>query len=227
LEENGTEKRRHKRHDVDSIHGRMVYSKDINILNISMDGAAIATTQRLSITREYPLKLKFGNVDMSLKGRVVWSVLSHSMTLQNGEVVPVYKVGIRFTNILSEAASQLIAYIEERRTNPLEKRVLGVRFKVSQAEDAEIDLTCTYTIKKISLGGMLIETDTALEQDSLHEMEISIDHATLSVAVRIANCTQIRRDNTVKYNVGIEFVKVSDEDMKVLQSYIEAIGQKD
>jgi len=221
-----SDKRRFKRHDVDSVHGRMVRSTDINILNISMDGAAIVTTQRLTIDREYSLKLKFENTTMNLRGRVVWSTLSHSRTLQKGEVVPVYKAGIKFTTILTDAAEQLIQYIEKSRIDPLEKRILGVRFKVSQDEGAEIDLPFQYTIKKISLAGMLIETDALLDLDTLHDMEITVDNKHITVTGRIANSTEVRVDDAVRYHVGIEFMNVPEEDMKILQSYIAAIERR-
>jgi len=70
---------------VDSVHGRLAYLSDIDILNISMDGAAIATTQRLSIDREYAIRLNYEDSGLTLRGKIVWSVLSHSKTLKNGE----------------------------------------------------------------------------------------------------------------------------------------------
>ncbi|NJD56844.1 MAG: PilZ domain-containing protein, partial [Nitrospirae bacterium] len=180
----GSEKRKYKRYEVDSVHGRMLYSSDINILNISMDGAAIATTQRLALDREYSLKLKFENSILTLRGKVVWSVLSHSKTLKNGEVVPVYRAGIRFTNTLNEAATQLIRYIEKNKANPLEQRILGVRFKVTESKGSAIDLACEYQIKKISLSGMLIETNALLPEDSQHDMEIALDNSVVTVRGR-------------------------------------------
>ncbi len=213
--------RRHKRIDVDSIHGRMSYASDINILNISLDGAAIVTTQRLVIDRVYSLRMKFENCDMTLKGKIVWSVLSHSKTLENGEVVPVYKAGVRFTDSLTDSAKQLIAYIEKNRQNPLEKRILGVRFKVHQTEGAEIDCSHQYQIKKISLAGMLIETEAELAQDSRHAMEISLDGVPLNVTGRVANLSRNTSGDAVTYDVGIEFVEMSDEHRNILHSYIE------
>ena len=226
MAKNNAENRKFRRYDVDSVHGRLAYLSDIDILNISMDGAAIVTTQRLTIDREYSLKMKFENTTMNLRGTVVWSTLSHSKTIQNGEVIPVYKAGIKFTHILTEAAERLISYIEKSRTDPLEKRILGVRFKISQHEGAEIDLPFQYTIKKISLAGMLIETDALLEPDTLHDMEITVDGKHVTVTGRIANSTEVRIDDTVKYHVGIEFVNVPEEDMKILQSYIAAIERR-
>lgn len=217
------ENRKFKRYEVDSVHGKMTYLSDINILNISMDGAAIATTQRLSIDREYSLKLNYENHSLTLRGKVVWSVLSQSKTLKNGEVWPVYKVGLKFTNILTDEATDLIAYIEKSKTGDREKRILGVRFKVCQPHQAAINMPCEYYIKKISLGGMLIAADTAHEIDSEHEMDIYLDGTPLTIVGRIVNVAETMVEGAVKYDIGIEFITMRDEDRKILISYIEAM----
>ncbi len=220
------EHRKFRRYEVDSVHGKMAYLSDINILNISMDGAAIATTQRLSIDREYALKLNYESSSLTLRGKIVWSVLSHSKTLKNGEVVPVYKAGVKFTNVLTDAATNLITYIEKSRISDLEKRILGVRFKVQQPDNAMINMPCEYDIKKISLAGMLIASDIAHEIDSEHEMEIHLDGTPIAVVGRIANRAEAKGEGGVKYDIGIEFVKIRDEELRILKSYIEAIESR-
>jgi hypothetical protein len=222
----GSESRKYNRYEVDSVHGRMLCSSDINILNISMDGAAIATTQRLVIGREYSLKLKFENTSLTLRGRVVWSVLSHSKTLTNGEVVPVYRAGMRFTNTLTDDATRLISYIEKSKSNPLEQRILGVRFRVQQSEGSEIDLPCEYRIKKISLSGMLIETDSPLLLNSRHDMEVSLDDSIVTLIGRIANQQEITTRNGTKYDVGIEFIDMTEKDQGILKKYLDAIERR-
>ncbi len=218
-----SENRKFRRYDVDSVHGKMAYLSDINILNISMDGAAIATTQRLSLDREYALKLNYENSSLTLRGKIVWSVLSHSKTLQNGEVVPVYKAGVKFTNVLTDAATSLISYIEKSRTSDMEKRILGVRFKVRQPDNAMITMPCEYEIRRISLSGMLIVSDTAHAIDSEHEMEIQLDGTPVTVVGRIANLAEIKGEGAAKYDIGVEFVNIKEEELKVLTSYLDAI----
>jgi hypothetical protein len=52
LPKNDRGQRRFKRHEVDYLHGSMLFSSEINILDISMDGTAVTTTQLLAIGRE-------------------------------------------------------------------------------------------------------------------------------------------------------------------------------
>ena len=216
-------KRKFDRHVVSGLHGRMLFSADVEILNISMDGAAIATAQRLSIGREYALKIRVDGRDLNLRGRVVWSVLSHSRTLESGEVAPVYRAGMSFTNTLTDTAMQLMSYIENNRGDSAEQRVLGVRFKVNQAEGSALDLSCSYTIKKISLSGMLIETDAFLRQGSLQDLEIRLDEATVPVTGRIVNLAETMVDDAPRYDVGVEFISMTDTDRARLKTYLKGI----
>ncbi len=220
------ENRKFRRYEVDSVHGKMAYLSDINILNISMDGAAIATTQRLSLDREYALKLNYESSSLTLRGKIVWSVLSHSKTLKNGEVVPVYKAGVKFTNVLTDKATELINYIEKSRTSDMEKRILGVRFKVRQPDNAMITMPSEYDIKKLSLAGMLITSDTLHEIESEHEMEIYLDGTCITVVGRIANLAEVKGEGAEKYDIGVEFIKIPEEELKILTSYIDAIDAR-
>lgn len=225
MAKDASENRKSKRHEVDSIHGKMTYLSDINILNISLDGAAIATTQRLTLDREYALKLKYEGSSLKLRGTIVWSVLSNSKTLKNGEVWPVYKAGLKFTTVLTDEATDLIAYINKSRAGDREKRILGVRFKVLQPDNAAINMPCEYEIKKISLTGMLIAADIAHEIDSEHDMDIFLDETSISVVGRIANLAEIKDADVVKYNIGIEFIKVPEAELKILASYIDTVDK--
>jgi len=104
----------------------------------------------------------------------------------------------------------------------MEKRILGGRFKVCQPDNAMISMPCEYEIKKISLSGMLIAADIAHEIDSEHEMVIDLDGIPITVVGRIANLAEVKGEGPVKYDIGIEFIKIPEADMKVLSSYIDA-----
>ncbi len=214
------EKRKFKRYNVDGVHGNMLFSSDVNIINISIDGSAIETTKRLNIDKEYALKIKYKDNILNLKGFVVWSILSHTETRKNGEVIPIYKSGMRFTNVLSEKSSNLLRFIDENKTESIEKRVLGVRFKIKRTGDAMIDYPYEYNVKRLSLSGMLIETDNTFDIDSSHDMEIFLDNRILPVFGRIVNCVESKSEDLTRYDIGIEFVSMSDEDKKFLSDFL-------
>ncbi len=219
------DKRRYKRYNVDGIHGNMLYSADINIVNISLDGASIETTKRLNIDKAYTLKIKYKDHILNLKGSVAWSTLSRNETRKSGEVVPVYKAGIKFDYILTEYAADLMRFIEENRIESIEKRVLGARFKIASPEDAIIDCPSDYLIRKVSLSGMLIETQSLFDIDSHHEMEINLQQTVIPVTGRIVNCVATGKDDTSSFLIGIEFIKISEENRNLLKTFLDSLEQ--
>lgn len=220
------EQRRYKRYKVGSIHGNILYSADFNIVNISLDGAAIETTKRLNIDREYTLKIKSKANILDLRGLVAWSILSHTETKKSGEVVPVYKAGVRFTNVQGGRSGDLLKFIDENKSKTIEKRMLGVRFKVKKADDTIIDHSDEYDIKRISLSGMLIETESLFEVDSHHEMKIYLDQRGLLVVGCVVNCVEYTIDNIDKYEIGIKFIKMSNEDRSFLKHFLDNVDRE-
>ena len=110
-----SENRRHPRYIVEDIHGNVLYTSDIEVLNISVDGAAIETARRLEVNREYSFRINYKDISLSLKGSVVWALLTSRSKKGTQGSVPVYRAGIKFTDVLSEKAEALLKFIEENR----------------------------------------------------------------------------------------------------------------
>lgn len=217
------EERRHKRYIVDGIQGNVLYPADLEILNISIDGAAIETTRWLDLNREYTLKIKYKDIILNLKGRVVWAVLTSKEKKGSGEVTPVYRAGVKFTDTLSEKTTMLINFIEENKIKTLEKRLIGVRFKIANAKNVQIDYPYKYEVKKMSLSGMLVETEYTLDLNSNYNIELFLTDNVLNIVGRIAYCEKIDSADGFKYNVGIEFVEMSDNDKGLLKEFLNTL----
>lgn len=219
-------KRRNKGYFVNGVQGNVLYPSDLNIINISIDGAAIETKKRLELNREYSFKVKYKDSFLHLEGLVVWSILSQTEKRDSGEIIPVYKTGIRFTNILNERANMLLKFIEENRIKTYEKRFGGIRVKIASSEDVKIDLPCKYEVKKISLSGMLIETESPFEINVKHEMEFLVNDHTVNIIGKVSNCIKIVSEDVDKYEIGIEFIEMSDKDKEILKSFIDALEEE-
>jgi hypothetical protein len=217
------EGRRHKRYIIDGIQGNVLYPADLEILNISIDGAAIETTKWLDLNREYTLKVKYKDIVLNLRGRIVWAVLTSKEKKGSGEVIPVYRAGVRFTDTLSEKTTMLINFIEENKIRALEKRLVGVRFKIVTLQDTKIDYPYKYEVKKMSLSGMLVETEYALDLNSNYDIELFLADNVLNIIGRIAYCEKIDSDDGIKYNIGIEFAEVSDNDKGLLKEFLNTL----
>jgi hypothetical protein len=215
--------RRNTRYIVDNLAGNVFYTSELEVLNLSIDGAAIETARRLELNREYTFKLKCNNSLLSLRGIVVWAILVSKVDKHTGAISPVYRAGIRFTDTLNEKASMLIKFIEENKTRNLENRLGGVRFKISAKEQMKVDLIHEYRVRKISLSGMLVETEYPLGVESCHDIELFINSHSLAILGRVANIKDVITDGVLKYEIGIEFSEMSEENKQLLLEFLKSL----
>jgi len=70
------------------IKGRIMYSKIVDIIDISLGGIALKADRRLNIGNQYILNIDEIGLHISLKATVVWASLHHSIKSANGDLVP-------------------------------------------------------------------------------------------------------------------------------------------
>lgn len=217
-------RRRQPRFLVEGIHGRMSFASQVEILNMSVSGVAIKVDRRLNIGVEHALKLEVHDKTVTVRGVIVWSVLSEIKKGKDGEDVPVYSAGLRFTDVLSQRLMELLEFIDAHKLVP-EHRLGGVRFHIEAPGKALLDFPEAYQVKVISLSGMLIETDHPLETERQCPMEIAIDGgAPLRFAGRVASCLEVAEGPRTRYQIGIEFHDMPAPDRVRLGEFIHSIG---
>jgi c-di-GMP-binding flagellar brake protein YcgR len=219
------ERRKHKRYDVEGVRGNVHYLSDLNIMNISVDGAAIETTKRLEVNREYRFKIDYKGTPLCVKGLVVWSQLIYSEKKQSGELIPVYRSGVKFIDIMDKKANTLLSFIEENKMKTSERRLGGVRCKITAPQHIKVGYPYGYDVKKISLSGMEIETEHPFDPASMHNMELLLNEKVLNITGRIINCVEGPSENFTKYSMGVEFVEISEEDRVVLESFLDTLDE--
>jgi hypothetical protein len=191
---------------------------------MSIDGAAIETSKRLDINREYTFKIKHKGAIVSFRGQVIWSLLTNKEIRDMNKIIPVYRAGIRFTDTVSERGSKLVDFIEENKITTLERRVVGVRFKINTPQNIKIDYPYKYEVKKMSLSGMLVETGYPLKVNARYHIEIFIESTILELIGRVAYCEEINPGNDNKsYNIGIEFIKMTDEKRNLIKTFLKSL----
>ncbi|MCL5024592.1 MAG: PilZ domain-containing protein [Nitrospirae bacterium] len=217
------ERRRHKRFTVEGIEGTLQFSTDVDILNISVSGAALKAGRRLEIGREYTLKLEYRDDVISLNGVVVWSVLSELGSGPHEEKVPVYKAGMRFTNVISEKMEKLLDFIDRNKLRALDDR-LTIRFDVISPDKASLNAPHSYTVTKLSRGGMLIQMDVPLEPEETFRMDFCLQgDAVIRVLGRVASCIEISDTTPKHYDIGIEFLEIAESDRVRFEEFIERL----
>jgi c-di-GMP-binding flagellar brake protein YcgR len=220
-------KRRFKRFTLKvlEIHGRMIAATEVKVVDIGIGGIKLRANRRLNIGNEYALKLEAVDKTLSLKGVVVWSSLSDHIEGSHGEVVPIYTAGLKFTNISTDKITQLLDFIEEHKKEEIYAMGgsrLNVRFHINDPEKAILNYPASYKVKKISLGGMLIECVQALEVESRIPMELSLqDDNPLKFVGRIATCQVIEEGDPKQYDIGIEFSGLTKKDNEMISTFVE------
>jgi Tfp pilus assembly protein PilZ len=230
-------KRRHRRFTVDvmEIEGSAVFAREVVIRDISVTGASLITERKLDIGREYALRIMDGNLDITLQGTVIWCSGYDTAARQSEEAHLKYSAGLQFTDLQQETLAGLIKFIEShligKHTEVKDHQVSGqrcnIRFHIDRTETAVLNVSETYQVKTLSLGGLLIESDHGFEPETRLHMDITIPgNAPLSFTGRVASSTP-SPDDPHHVEIGIEFVDMREQDRTRLKEFIRRLYLED
>jgi len=222
--------RRYKRFAIDTmkVKGRIMFSKIVDIIDISLGGIALKADRRLNIGSEYILKIDEKGLHISVKATVVWASLHQSVKSANGDLVPIYAVGMKFNGASNEKISELIKIIapaqykdqaarEAADTNDLR---IHMRFHVGDGGKAVLTCPENYSIRNVSMNGMLIEAGNVLKVDEKISLEISLPgNSSITSHGRVVSCTQMK-DSPEQYAIGIEFLNMPPDNSGLLGRFI-------
>ena len=229
--------RRYERYKANliGINGRIILAKFVKILDISIGGLSLQSEKRLNIGNEYTLKIDSKEKVFTVKGIVVWSVLNNSIKDSKGNIVPIYTAGIKFTNVSGEKINEItdLMQIYKRERDSDQKvnlfsssgRRLYVRIHVATPEKAVLNYQEAYKVKILSLGGMLIESSHSLEAESTVPMELIFpEDKSIIFQGRVASCSQKKGKDLLHYDIGIDFVNMTEKDKEILHEIIRLLN---
>ncbi len=229
------ENRRYKRFSVDilAINGKMMFANEVEIQDISIGGIAIRVDRRLNMGSEYTLKIGNGIKTIALKGSVVWSRISGTKKGKKDEVIPIYTAGMKFVAMSADKVQELTDFLEgqanfsrEELHKPSGLRC-SMRFLVtSPLKKAVLNVRESYAVIKISLGGMLISSESPLDIEERVPMELLLPgDKQMKFVGRIASCLSARETAESRYDIGIEFVEMSEKDRIELQEFVHGLDK--
>jgi c-di-GMP-binding flagellar brake protein YcgR len=227
--------RRQKRYKVDSanIRGTIIFASYLKINDISVGGISFTTEKRLTIGNEYALKLQGRDTQLTVKGTVMWSLLSESIADSIGNVIPIFKTGIQFLDLSTDQENEIIKFIEAHKKEPEEKidvysvsgNRLFVRFQLKEADKATLQEQDDYKVNNISLSGFLIESKHALKLEDKINMQMALpDNKIISFLGRVVTCTMTKGVESESYDIGMEFIDIAEKDEKALKNFISLLG---
>jgi c-di-GMP-binding flagellar brake protein YcgR len=224
-------RREHKRYRVDvmEINGKMVLAKHVKILDISIGGICLKTEKRLNVGGEYTLKIEGKGRVLTVRGVVIWASLSESSVDSIGDIIPIYKAGMKFVDVSNEKMNEIVNFMEAHKRDidklvdlsaPSGRRIY-VRIYIEDPEKAELNYHESYKVKRLSLDGMLIESEHPLEIESKLPMEITLtENSCTKFLGRVASCLLIKNKDIEHYDIGIEFIEMSEKDREILGEFI-------
>jgi c-di-GMP-binding flagellar brake protein YcgR len=228
-------RRQHKRYQVDviEINGKIVLAKYVKILDISIAGVCLKTEKRLNIGGKYTLKMEGRGKVSTVRGTVTWVSLSESIVDSHGDIIPVYKAGMKFVDVSNEKINEIVNFIEDHKRD-IDKLVdlyapsgrrLYVRICIEEPEKAALNYHGSYKVKILSLGGMLIESEHPLEIESKLPMEIKTltENSYIKFLGRVASCLLIKNKDIEHYDIGVEFIEMSENDREILVELIRVL----
>lgn len=211
--------RRSQRYAAEGIICNMMYTATMDIIDINASGAALVSDVRLDINKEYTLRLEEKDAIVPVRGVVVWSVLGGSVRGRYGEVIPIYEVGMKFTEVTPERMSAFNDFIE-RLIISKDQRVIA-RFDIRPPEKTTLHFLHSTKVRIISKNGMLIESERSCKIEDTFPIELLLpDEETIKVLGRVASCLK-GPDNT--YGVGIEFLDIPPGDRTKLDKFIDTL----
>ena len=229
------DKRRYKRFAIDfmKINGKMMFTSNVDIIDISVGGICLKADRRLNIGGEYLLKIQGKGNPIAVKAVVVWSSLQQTRKSPNGDLTPLYTVGMQYTDFSNDKIAELVAFIDAHsQEDQLSGKVhelsdkrpdmrFSMRFQITTS--GKTILTCPepYKLKKVSNGGMLIESSSPLASEQRLPMNVSLPgDIELSFLGRVASCIPITDIHPGRYAIGIEFVDMPKHDSEKLNEFI-------
>lgn len=100
------ERREQNRYRGGGLHGNILNSNDLEVLNISSRGAAIETVRRVELNREYTIRIQSRESSFQIRALIVWAMLV-SKERSGERIIPCYRAGVKFIRVSDEQANHI------------------------------------------------------------------------------------------------------------------------
>ena len=201
--------RRHKRYEVQDVHGALLFRTQVTVRNLSVSGLALETPERLQLGRTYAIRLAGDADSVDVTGTIRWCRLASTRPKAGGQPQAVYEAGLAFEGVFSEKAKGLLGFLEHHVVLSPHQRLTG-RFRAEALRPAELEARYGFEVLKLSLSGMLVRTALEASLGDVFGVELALRDGVVPLDARVAF---VQRDDAVKGEVatqlGMEFVEVS------------------
>jgi len=226
-----SQKRRYPRFVVKGmdIQSKIICAEPIQLSNISVGGACIITRMSLNSGNKVLIRINRNRIQHPLLGAVIWESPSGGVFCRDGMDLPLYKAGIQFKGVTTGTLVQLkdfmrIAGVPEEKPYVETDKPSALRYVVTREEGAILNYPTSYTVKKISLGGMLVEANYKLDVEQKYPMALFLPNEGHPVKFngRIVSQFQLPGRGS-SFDTGIEFYNLTEDGKIRLKRFIASL----
>jgi hypothetical protein len=220
-------KRRYERFSVGDreLLAKAALADIIELCNISTAGCCIYTTKTLKPGDNVLLKLPHEKVSSPLKCTIIWERSEEEAAAGAGGGLR--KAGLKFSDVDTGTLVRIKDFMrlvgipsDQKLEDGLKPGPL--RYSIFTHEKARINYPTTFPVKKISLGGMLVGTETDLQEGERYPMAIYLSESEHPLRFKGRVASKIPSDKG--FDIGVEFCDMSDGDRDRLASFISTLG---
>lgn len=109
-----TERRQHRRVSVKHmpVDCDMPSANQVKVMNISSGGALVMADKLINIGKNYALKIGYKDKVLLVKANARWALLADCVKKANGDIVPLYRAGMQFVDVLRGEVSDTMGLLE-------------------------------------------------------------------------------------------------------------------
>jgi hypothetical protein len=223
--------------DID-IYVRMIFANYVKILDLSLSGASFKADKRLNIGCNYMLKVEDKGKILNAKGTVIWSLVNEFKKGINGDIIPIYTAGMKFIDVSNKKLIEIANFIEDCKATifieDYKKKINEqidaykrsglrhfVKVRINTPEGVLKNCQECFRVTELSLTSMCIESKQALEIEKRFVIELSFpDDKNINVLGYVASCCLRKYIVPELYDIGIEFIDVSEKERENLGEFI-------
>ncbi len=219
-----TVKRRYERFAVGDrdLTAKAALADIIELCNISTVGCCIVTTKTLKPGDNVLLKLPHEKVSSPLKCTIIWERAEDEAAAE-GQTANLRKAGLKFSDLDTGTLVRIKDFMrlvgipsDQKLEDGL--RPSPLRYSIFTHEKARMNYPTTFPVKKISLGGMLVETESDLDAGERYPMALYLPEGDRPVRFRGRVASKV--PTAGGFDIGVEFCDMSDDDRDRLASFI-------
>jgi PilZ domain len=209
------------------IVAQTLFAVRTELVNISVAGACLKTEQSLNATHRQLMRLHSESMSLTLSCSVVWENMISAAEETVEKTAPSYKSGVSFISVPSDTLVRLKDFIR-RSGVPYSQKVSDsfkpslLRFHVYENNKAVVYYTKTLPVKKISLGGMLVELPCEIPREKTFLMELFLpkENPPIRFFGRIASVVPAPHRGCARFDTGIEFLDLTPTDKFRLSRFL-------